>query len=132
MRTTCVPNPNIAGSVCPDLMVRVVPSSDRGACQLWAFAPQGESLRVRRAYQAQRGNRTGFAGLDFNCSGGPQCNWSVGQFTIQELASDATGIVTRLHITFEQTCADIFTLSTAGFGVATGELWIVNGTRPFL
>jgi len=110
VRTTCVPNPNIAGSVCPDLMVLVRPSSGRGLCQLLAFAPAGESLRPSsRTYQSQRGARPGFAGLDFNCSGAPNCNWSVGQFTLHELIADDKGIVRRAHVTFEQTCVDLVT-----------------------
>ena len=56
---------------------------------------------------------------------------SVGQFTIRELQSTPAGVVSRLHMTFEEMCADISTLSTAGCGRATGELWIVNGTAPF-
>jgi hypothetical protein len=108
-----------------------VPATTGRQCQLWAFAPPGETLAVGRTYQSQRGAKPGVAGLDFNCSGGPNCNWSVGQFTIRELQSTAAGIVSRLHMTFEQTCADISTLSTAGSGRATGDLWIVNGAAPF-
>jgi hypothetical protein len=131
VRTTCVPNPNIAGSVCPDLMVMVDPFADT-FCQLWVFAPVGEALTARAYPSAERGPRAGAAGLSFNCArGGTTCNWSVGNFTIHELRSDGSGVVTRLHMTFEQTCADISTLSTAGFGKGTGELWIVNGTKPF-
>jgi len=129
VRTTCVPNPFIAGSVCPDLMVVVQPVSDR-FCQLWVFAPVGETLAVR-SYPSQGGPSAGTAGLSFNCArGGTTCNWSVGNFTVHELQANATGTVTRLHLTFEQTCAQIDTLSTAGFGKLVGELWIINGIMP--
>jgi hypothetical protein len=128
VRTTCVPNPAIAGSVCPDLMVMVDPF-DETFCQLWAFAPEGERLGVGVYPNAQRSPRDGSAGLSFNCArGGTTCNWSVGRFTMHEIESDASGIVTRLHMTFEWTCADVVTLDTSGFGKGTGELWIVNGT----
>jgi hypothetical protein len=131
VRTTCVPNPNIAGSVCPDLMVLVQPVNET-FCQLWAFAPLGETLTVRSYPRAQRGPGAGVAGLSFNCAkGGTTCNWSVGQFTLHELQSDPSGTVMRLHIAFEQTCSSIDTLSTAGFGKGTGELWIINGTTPY-
>lgn len=131
VRTNCVPNPNIAGSVCPDLLIHVQPVNEV-FCQLWAFAPAGETLRIGSYPRAQRGPSAGVAGLSFNCAkGGTTCNWSVGQFTVHQLQSDPSGTVTRLHLTFEQTCASIDTLSTAGFGKGTGELWIVNGTTPF-
>jgi hypothetical protein len=121
VRTSCVPNPNLAGSVCPDLMVHVQPVNET-FCQLWASAPPGETLAVRAYSQAQRGPSAGVAGLDFNCGrGGTTCNWSVGRFTIYELRSDMAGTVTRLHMTFEQTCADYATLRPTG-GTLTGEL----------
>jgi hypothetical protein len=112
-------------------MVRVDPVSG-SLCLLWAFAPVGETFGARAYPVAQRGPGPGVAGLSFNCArGGTACNWSVGRFTVHELQSDSAGTVTRLHMTFEQTCAQINTLSTDGFGTATGELWIVNGTTPF-
>lgn len=130
VRTTCVPNPNIAGSVCPDLMVVVQPISET-FCQLWVFAPVGETLAIRSYPMAQRGPSAGIAGLSFNCAkGGTTCNWSVGNFNVHELQADANGTVARLHLTFEQTCAQIDTLNTAGFGKLVGEIWIVNGTTP--
>ena len=130
VRTTCVPNPNIAGSVCPDLMVVVQPVGDT-FCQLWVFAPVGETLAIRSYPMVQQGNRPGIAGMSFNCArGGTTCHWSVGNFTIHELQAAANGTVTRLYMTFEQTCAQPDTLSTAGFGKLVGELWIVNGTTP--
>ena len=64
VRTTCVPNPNIAGSVCPDLMVLVRPSTG-SQCQLWVFAPGGEPLTARTYPNAQRMPKTGVAGLEF-------------------------------------------------------------------
>jgi hypothetical protein len=45
---------------------------------------------------------------------------SKGQFAILDLQSDPPGTVTRLHMTFEQTCADYATLRPAG-GQLTGD-----------
>jgi len=94
-------------------------------CALSIYAPVGEKLATR-SYSTQRLPAGGMAGLDFNCAkGGTTCNWSVGQFTLYELQADSSGTVTRLHVTFEQTCADIDTLSTAGRGKVVGDLWIL-------
>lgn len=132
VRTTCVPNPNIAGSVCPDLMVLVQPVS-APFCLLWAFAPVGETLTVGSYPNAQRLASAGIAGLSFNCAqGGTTCNWSVGQFTLYELQADPSGTVTRLHMTFEQTCVPSPTmLNPGGSGKLTSELWIIDGRTPF-
>ena len=129
VRTTCVPNPNIFGSVCPDLRVRVRPNGEP-LCQLFAFAPLGETLSVRAYPTAQRSPGVGIAGLGLNCAkGGTSCGELVGQFTVRELEANADGTVTRLHMTLEQTC--VGGSGTSGFGKLLGELWIIGGTTPF-
>jgi hypothetical protein len=133
VRTTCVPNPNL-GTLCADLRLRVVPATGSRVCQLLIFAPVGQTL-VPGSYLAESFARQGVAGFDLNCAiAGLTCGQSAGQFTLHELKSDpSSGIVTRLHITFEQTCSagGLATLNTSLAGKATGELWIVNGTRGF-
>jgi hypothetical protein len=129
VRTTCVPDPTIAGSVCPELMVLVRPFNTTH-CSLWIDPPAGERL-TPRSYRAERFAKQGIAGFSMNCArGGTTCNMSVGRFTLHELASNAAGVVTRLHVTFEQTCSNNDG-SLYGAGTMTGELWIVNGTRGF-
>jgi hypothetical protein len=94
-------------------------------------APTGQLLTPRIYERAQRGPSADIAGFSLNCArGGTTCNWSVGRFTLHELESNPSGVVTRLHITFEQTCSNLDG-SIYGAGTATGELWIVNGTRGF-
>jgi hypothetical protein len=132
VRTTCVPNPNVAGSVCPDLMV-LVRGTDRRSCQLWAIAPVGRSFGVGSYPKAGASATTDSAFFAFNCSGaGTTCNGSVSSFAIQELQSNSSGVVTRLHMTFEQTCLGGFPPAVGPFGKGTGELWIVDGAAPFL
>ena len=130
VRTTCVPDPNIAGSTCPDLMVLVRPFSD-SLCQLFIYAPIGQQLTARSYLRAQRFPSAGVAGFNINCAkGGTACGWSVGQFTIHQLRSNANGVITKLHITYDQTCSNNDG-TLYGAGTATGELWIVNGTKGF-
>ena len=131
VRTTCVPNPNIAGSVCPDLMV-LVRGNDR-QCTMWALAPISKTLTVGSYPVAAISPTTDRAGFFLNCArAGTTCGDNVSSFTIHELQSNSTGVVTRLHITFEQTCLGGFPPTVGFFGKGTGELWIVNGTTSFL
>ena len=46
------------------------------------------------------------------------------------MQSNASGIVTRLHLTFEQTCLGGTPPTVGFFGKGTGELWIIDGTTP--
>ena len=39
-------------------------------------------------------------------------------------------MITKLHITYDQTCSNNDG-TLYGAGTATGELWIVNGTKGF-
>ena len=131
VRTTCVPNPNIAGSVCPDLMVGVR-GTDGRQCVLWAFAPMGRSFGVGSYPRAAFSPAADTAGFFINCArGGTTCGDNSSAFTVHELRSNASGIVTRLHLTFEQTCLGGTPPSTAPFGKGTGELWIIDGTNGF-
>jgi len=133
VRTTCVPDPNVPNSVCPDLMVLVRGTDGRSSCQLWAFAPAGRSLNVGSYPKAAASYSADTAGFLFNCSrGGTACNGNVSSFTIHELQSNPNGVVTRLHMTFEQTCLGGFPPAVGPFGKCTGELWIIDGTAPFL
>jgi len=125
-----VPNPNIAGSYCPSLQVLVRPFND-STCQFFVDPPVGEPLMPRAYAVAQRLASAGVAGFSMNCSkGGTACNWSVGQFALYELQANVDGVVTRLHITFEQTCSNIDG-SLYGSGKGTGELWIIDGNKGF-
>jgi hypothetical protein len=104
VRTTCVPNPNILGSVCPDLMVRVR-GNDNRLCTMWAFAPVGRTLTVGSYPTAAFSPTNERAGFFLNCgSAGTTCGDSASSFTVDKLQSNASGVVTRLHLTFEQTC----------------------------
>jgi hypothetical protein len=132
VRTTCVPNPAIAGSVCPDLIAGVR-GMDGRQCILWAFAPVGRSFGVGSYPRAAFSPTTDTAGFFINCArGGSTCGDNSSAFTVGELQSDpVTGIVRRLHITFEQTCLGGTPPSTAPFGKGTGELWIIDGATGF-
>jgi hypothetical protein len=131
VRTTCVPNPNIAGSVCPDLMV-LVRGTDGRQCTMWALAPIGQALRVGIYPRAAFSRTADAAGFFFNCArAGTACGDNASTFTIRELQSNADGVVTRLHMTFEQTCLGGFPPAVGPFGKGTGELWIIDGTTPF-
>lgn len=132
VRTTCVPNPNF-DTVCPDLMV-LVRGTDGRQCSMWAFAPTGSTLRVGSYPRAVSSvGTTDTAGFLFNCArAGTTCVEGASSFTIQELQSNPSGVVTRLHMTFEQTCLGGFPAAVGPFGKGTGELWIVDGTAPYL
>jgi hypothetical protein len=98
-------------------------------CQFFIDPPTGEALTPRVYSVAQRLASPGVAGFSMNCAtGGTTCNWSVGQFTLYELQADVNGVVTRLHVSFEQTCSNTDG-SLYGSGKAVGELWIINGTK---
>jgi hypothetical protein len=137
VRTTCVPNPNIANSVCPDLTA-VVRAKDGPAfsppprqCVMWAFAPIGSTLRVGSYPKAEFYPAGDAAGFFINCArAGTECGPNVSSFTLHELQSNPSGVVTRLHITFEQTCLGGFPPAVGFFGKGSGELWIVDGTAP--
>jgi hypothetical protein len=127
VRTTCVPDPNIAGSTCPDLRVVVRPFSGGSFCQLWMYAPIGRQL-TGGTFTSRRFPSADEAGFSMNCArGGTACGASVGRFTIHKLQSNAAGVITTFHILFEQTCSNNDG-TTYGAGTMTGELWIVNGT----
>ena len=129
VRTTCVPDPNIAGSTCPDLMVMVRPFTGT-FCQLLMYAPTGQRL-TGGTFTARRFPSADVAGFDMNCArGGTACNASVGRFTIHQLQSNSDGVITRFHIIFEQTCSNLDG-TTYGAGTMNGELRIVNGTKGF-
>ena len=131
VRTTCVPDPNIAGSVCPDLIAGVR-GNDGRQCILWAMAPTGRSFGVGSYPRAAFSPKADTAGFFINCArGGTTCGDNSSSFTVHELKSTAAGIVTRLHLTFEQTCLGGTPPSTAPFGKGTGELWIIDGTTGF-
>jgi hypothetical protein len=129
VKTTCVPNPSL-GTACPALMVLVRPFTE-SFCSFTIDPPPGQALVAGTNYRAQRLASAGIAGFDMNCAkGGTTCNWSVGNFRLHELTSNSAGIVTRLHVTFEQTCSNLDG-SLYGAGTATGELWIVDGTKGY-
>jgi hypothetical protein len=132
VRTTCVPNPNIAGSVCPDLMVGIR-GTDGRQCTMSVLAPVGQTLRVGSYPKAAFSRTADTAGFFFNCArAGSSCGDSASSFTLHELRSNPDGVVTRLHMTFEQTCLGGFPPAIGFFGTGTGELWIVDGASPFL
>lgn len=132
VRTTCVPNPNIAGSVCPDLMV-LIRGTDGRQCTMWVQAPTGQTFRIGSYPKAAFSPTADTAGFFFNCArAGTTCGDSVSSVTIRELRSNPDGVVTRLHMTFEQTCLGGFPPTLGFFGKGTGELWIVDGASPFL
>ena len=131
VRTTCVPNPNI-GSVCPDLMV-VIRATDGRQCTMWVQAPSGQTLRIGSYPKAAFSPTANTAGFFFNCArAGTTCGDSASSVTIHELRSNPDGVVTRLHMTFEQTCLGGFPPALGFFGKGSGELWIVDGASPFL
>lgn len=125
-RTTCVPDPNIAGSFCPDL-VAIVRGNDNRQCTLIASAPPGTAFGPGTFSKSGVSSPTFF---QFNCArAGTTCgsdNNSV--FTVHEIKSNA-GTVSRLHLTFEQTCLGGTPSAVGPFGKGTGELWIIDGTR---
>ena len=131
---SCVPNPSIAGSYCPDLLAMVQPKvtgSTAEVCQFVISAPRGQQLRPG-TYRAARIPRDGEAEFSVNCArSATTCGSSTAQFTVAEMATAASGVVTRLHVTWEQTCLGGTPLTTGFFGKMTGELWIVNGVNPF-
>jgi hypothetical protein len=132
VRTTCVPNPNIAGSVCPDLMV-LIRGTDGRQCTMWVLAPSGQTLRIGSYPKAAFSPTADTAGFFFNCArAGTTCGDSASSVTIHELRSNPDGVVTRLHMTFEQTCLGGFPPALGFFGKGSGELWIVDGASPFL
>lgn len=132
VRTTCVPNPDIAGSVCPDLMV-LIRGTDGRQCAMWVLAPSGQTLRIGSYPKAAFSRTADTAGFFFNCArAGTACGDSASSVTIHELRSNPDGVVTRLHMTFEQTCLGGFPPALGFFGKGSGELWIVDGASPFL
>ena len=132
VRTTCVPNPNIAGSVCPDLMV-LIRGTDGRQCTMWVLAPSGQTLRIGSYPKAAFSRTADTAGFFFNCArAGTTCGDSASSVNIRELRSNPDGVVTRLHMTFEQTCLGGFPPALGFFGKGSGELWIVDGASPFL
>ncbi|HLL67638.1 MAG TPA: hypothetical protein VK453_18270 [Micromonosporaceae bacterium] len=68
-------------------------------------APQGESLRPGVFRNAERAAfRTGRApGLDVS-GNGSGCNEVFGQFTVDQIETDATGVVTVLDVRYSQRC----------------------------
>lgn len=132
VRTTCVVNPIIAGSVCPDLMV-LIRGTDGRQCSMWVLAPIGQTLRTGSYANAAFSPTADTAGFFFNCArAGTTCGDSASSVTIHELRSNPDGVVTRLHLTFEQTCLGGFPPALGFFGKGIGELWIVDGASPFL
>ena len=132
VRTTCVPDPNIAGSVCPDLRV-LIRGTDGRQCTMWVLAPSGQTLRIGSYPKAAFSRTADTAGFFFNCArAGTTCGDSASSVTIRELRSNPDGVVTRLHMTFEQTCLGGFPPALGFFGKGSGELWIVDGASPFL
>lgn len=131
---SCVPNPSIAGSYCPDLLGFVRPNAtgpNAERCQFIISAPRGQQLRPG-TYRAARVPRDGEAEFSVNCArGGTTCGESTARFILGEMATAASGVVTRLHVTWEQSCLNGTPPSTGFYGKMTGELWIVDGTTPF-
>jgi hypothetical protein len=99
------------------------------------FAPRGARLGVGTYLNAGAGPTSSTAGFSLGCErAGTLCfSDSTGAFTISELqaTSAGVGVVTRLHMTFEQTCLSGTPPTVGAFGKGTGELWIVDGTMPF-
>jgi hypothetical protein len=127
VRPLCPPNPNIPGSGCLDLRVQVR-GTDGRLCELWATAPVGRPLGVGSYPKAAFGVAFDTAGFSFKGGReGTKCGDNTAAFTIHELESASSGVVTRLHMTFEQTCLSGFPPAVGEFGKGTGELWIVNG-----
>ena len=131
VRTTCPPSTNIPGPGCFELRVQVR-GTDGRLCELWAVPPVGNSLRVGSYPKASFGPAFDSAGFSFKCGReGTKCGDNTAAFTIHELESASSGVVTRLHMTFEQTCLSGFPPAVGEFGKGTGELWIVDGAAPF-
>lgn len=131
VRSICPPNPNIPGSGCLELRVQVR-GTDGRLCELWAAPPVGNPLRVGSYPKAAFGLAFDTAGFSFKGGrAGTSCGDNTAAFTIHELESASTGIVTRLHMTFEQTCLSGFPPAVGEFGKGTGELWVIDGTAPF-
>jgi len=72
-----------------------------------AAAPAGQVLTSGTTYTATRYpfNDVGVAGFDYG-GNGRGCNTSSSTFTVQTIATDASGAVTRFAATFEQHCDD--------------------------
>ncbi len=124
---TCVPNPNLAGSFCPDMFATV--QGNGRFCQMYLVAGGGRALAPGSYPVAPwgAGATRDSAGITFNCArAGTTCGDSTGSYVIFEIQQDASAVVTRLHMTFEQTCTNN---GTPIAGKGTGELWIINGTR---
>lgn len=70
-----------------------------------AAAPAGQTLTSGTTYSATRYpfNDIGVAGFDYS-GNGRGCNTSTSSFTLQSIATDSTGAVTRFAATFEQHC----------------------------
>jgi len=131
VRTTCPPSTNIPGPGCFELRIQVR-GTDGRLCELWAVPPVGNPLRVGSYPKASFGPAFDSAGFSFKCGRqGTTCGDNTAAFTIHELESASSGVVTRLHMTFEQTCLSGFPPAVGEFGKGTGELWIVDGTAPF-
>ena len=131
---SCVSNPTL-GTYCPGMLARVTPISsgpDSEMCSFTITAPVGQQLRpaTYRATGSQAGAEAQFS---VNCSrAGTACGVnSTAQFTLHEMATASSGVVTRLHVTWEQSCLSGTPPTTGFYGKMTGELWIVNGTNPF-
>ena len=70
-----------------------------------AAAPAGQTLTSGTTYSATRYPFNDFAVAGFDYSGnGRGCNTSTSTFTVQSIAIDATGAVSRFAATFEQHC----------------------------
>ena len=88
-------------------------------------------MRRVRAVARTRSPAADTAGFSINCARAAiQCGGNnVSSFTLHELQSNPSGVVTGLHMTFEQTCLD-GALAVGFFGKGSGELWIVDGAAP--
>jgi len=96
-------------------------------------APPGQSLHPGLYTDAQRTpfRQTGHPGIDISGSG-RGCNTDGGRFDVKDIATDRTGGVTRLWLTYEQHCENgvpaLFGevqvgLAATGLAAVPGQIW---------
>ena len=107
-----------------------VRGTDGRECSMWAFAPISSTLRVGSCPKAAFSPAADTAGIFFNCArAGTTCGDNASSFTIHELESNPSGVVTRLRMR-EQTCLGGFPPLLDSLGRARVSAGSSTALRP--